>query len=46
MTAERRYKPTLKPKEAIEELKGFAGTQYDSLVIEALEALVAERKEI
>lgn len=46
MTAERSYKPTRKPKEAIEELKSLAGTQYDSLVIEALETLVAERKEI
>jgi HD-GYP domain-containing protein (c-di-GMP phosphodiesterase class II) len=46
MTAERSYKPTRKPKEAIEELKSLAGNQYDSLVIEALETLVAERKEI
>jgi len=46
MTAERSYKLTRKPKEAIEELKSLVGTQYDSLVIEALETLVVERKEI
>lgn len=46
MTSERSYKPTRKAKVAIEELKSLAGTQYDTHVIEALAAVLAERKEI